>query len=408
MLKPGWGLLSQNPDYRYFLAARTTSILGTWVTVTALVLYLEATGASASAVGALLLARALPQALGPLAGTVADRMDGRKLMVICDLGQAVLVALIAFFLPPLFVLVGLVAVASTFSTLFLPAGRSAVPKLVGSEGLTSANALLASSSNLSYAVGPALGGLLIASTGLRFALLFNATTFLVSAVLLWKLHPLPPSRSDEDSHSASRSFGVEFREGLSYVRRHRVVRALSVGLFLSVAFAAMDNVALVFLTRDVLGAGEASYGLALSAWAIGMIVAPLLLLRGGARIPTELVILLGLGLTGTGLVLTGLAPSMTVAVLVLALGGAGNGLENVGTDTLIQKTVPAPMLGRVFGTVYGPIFLAESLAYALGGPLVELTSPRTVFFMAGGGVLATLVLMYLILRHAARQADSAA
>jgi len=171
-------LLGQNPDFRYFLAARTTSILGTWVTVTALVLYLEETGVSASAVGALLLAKALPQALGPLAGTVSDRVDGRRLMVWCDLGQAALVALVAFFLPPLFVLVGLIAAASTFATLFLPAGRSAIPKLVGPDDLTSANALMASSSNLSFAIGPVLGGLLIATMGIRTALLFDAVTFL--------------------------------------------------------------------------------------------------------------------------------------------------------------------------------------------------------------------------------------
>jgi len=398
MLEPRSGLPERDSDFRYFLAARTVSVLGTWVTVTALVLYLEATGASATTVGILLLAKALPQALGPLAGTVADRVDGRTLMILCDLGQAGLIAAIALFLPPLFVLVGLVAATSLLATLFLPAGRSAVPKLVDSDGLASANALLASTSNLSYAVGPALGGLLVAFAGLRTALLFDAATFLASAALLWRLRPLPTSLpSDEGTAAGAESFVTDFREGLAYVLRHRVVRSVSVGLFLSVTFAAMDNVALVFLMRDTLGAGETGYGIALSAWAVGMIAAPLLLLRGGTRLPTELVLLLGLGLTGSGLVLTGLAPSLGIAVAIMVVGGAGNGLENVATDTIIQKTVPRAMLGRVFGVVYGPIFLGESLAYALGGTLLELTSPRTVFFVAGGGVLATLLLVRLML-----------
>lgn len=376
-------------------------MLGNWVTVTALVLYLEATGASATAIGALLLARALPQALGPLTGTLADRVDGRKLMMLCDLGQAVLIALMALLLPPLSILIGMVAATSVLAALFMPTSRSAMPKLVHPDELTSANALMATSTNISFAVGPALGGLLVAAIGIRAALLLDAVTFLVSAALLWKLPPLLASLpSGEDAAPEMARFVSEFRTGLGYVLRHSVVRAVGLGMFLTVTFAAMDNVALVFLTRDTLGAGEAGYGVALSAFAIGMIVAPLVLLRGGTRIPAELVFLVGLGMTGAGLVLTGLAPSLAVAVVVLVVGGAGNGLENVGTDTMIQSTVPRAMLGRVFGVVYGPVFLGEGLAYAFGGPLVELTSARTAFFVAGGGVLATLLLVHQMLRRA--------
>lgn len=390
------GLPARGPQYPLFLAARTTSTLGNWVTLTALVLYVEGSGAPATTLGALLLARALPQALGPLAGTVSDRLDGRKLMVLCDLGQAALVGSMAFFLPPFAVLVGLVALTSVLSTLFLPAGRSAVPALVGRGNLTRANALLASSSNVSFAAGPALGGRLVASFGVRSALFLDAATFLVSAALLWKLRPMPPSHS-----TSGGAFMAKFREGLSYVARHRVARSVGLGLFLAVAFAALDNVALVYLTRDVLGAGETGYGLALSAWAAGMILAPLLLLRNASHIPTDLVLLAGLGLTGAGLVLAGLSPALSFVFVAMAVGGSGNGLENVGTDTLIQETVPRPLLGRVFGAVYGPIFLGESLAYAAGGFLLELTSPRSVFLVAGAGVLVTLILVRAMLGRSA-------
>lgn len=162
---------------------------------------------------------------------------------------------------------------------------------------------------------------------------------------------------------------------------------------MSVAFAALDNVSLVYLVRDIFGSGESGYGLALSAWAVGMILAPLLLVKIAPEVSARILLLCGLGLTGLGLVTVGLAPGLIVAFAFLTLAGGGNGLENVGTDTLIQQSVPRPMLGRVSGTVYAPIFLGESLAYALGGFLLELTSPRFIFIVAGCGVLATFVLV---------------
>jgi MFS family permease len=115
-------------------------------------------------------------------------------MILCDLGQAVLIACVALFLPPFPVLVALVAGASVLSTLFFPAGRSAVPALVPDEDLTPANALLGSAANLSFALGPAAGALLFAIIGARGALALDALTFLVSAALLSRLPTLPPAR----------------------------------------------------------------------------------------------------------------------------------------------------------------------------------------------------------------------
>lgn len=89
------------------------------------------------------------------------------------------------------------------------------------------------------------------------------------------------------------------------------------------------------------------------------------------------------------------------------LGGIGNALENASTDTLIQREVPARMLGRVFGNVYGGAYLASTLAYAVGGPLLDATSPRTVFTVAGTGVLLLVAGVGAIgARHSTRSGGS--
>lgn len=398
-------LLVRNASFGAFWTARLVSYMGSAITVAALVLYVYEVEGNGVAVGVLLMAETLPRLLAPFAGTVSDRTDARRLMMACDLGQAVLVGTMALFLPPFPLLVVLVAGASTLSTLFFPAGRSAVPALVSTDDLTPANALLGSAANLSFALGPAAGAFLFAAAGARGALAVDAVTFLVSFTLLILIPALPPTFTEEDR---TRSFLRESLDGLVYVARHRVVRAAVLGLFLGVVFLGLDGVALVFLARDALGAGETGYGLLASAHGIGMILAPLALLRQSWRLAPISVILLGLALEGSGTLLTGLSPVLAVAVGFRMLGGAGNGIENVALDTLLQKVVPQPMLGRIFGVVYGGIMLAEGLAYAAGGPLLEATSARTVFVIGGSGTLSTLLLVWwLLLRSGERPGSTA-
>lgn len=383
---------------------RTTSMLGSMATLYALLLYLAQSGASPTKVGLLLVARALPQAIGPLAGTLSDRVDARKVMVLCDLGQAACVGAIALLLPSYWLLVALVAAYSVLSALFLPAGKGAIPRLVARDELTVANTLMSSSFNLAVAAGPAVGAFLVAGPGPRAAFALDAATFLLSALLISRLPSLAPEAPEgravgaEGPPDAARSFLSEAMEGLSYLLSHRVARAVALGLFLSVAFAALDNVALVFMVTDTLGANGAAYGLSGTAYGVAMIIAPLLLLRlpGAADAPNK-VLVFGLALTGAGLVLGGIAPGVALFVLFYFVAGAGNGLENVACDTLIGRTVSPSKLGRVFGTVYGPIFLADALAAAVGGLLLAATSPRVVFVVAGGGVLAVLLLVRTML-----------
>jgi MFS family permease len=78
----------------------------------------------------------------------------------------------------------------------------------------------------------------------------------------------------------------------------------------------------------------------------------------------------------------------------------GNAVEVVAMDTLVQQSVPREMLGRVFGLVGTAAPAGHALAFAAGGFLIELTSPRTVFLIAGFGVLLVLMPIMLVLRRA--------
>jgi MFS family permease len=218
------------------------------------------------------------------------------------------------------------------------------------------------------------------------------------------LSALPTSRlprSRPEPTAARSGFFADTGASLACVAHHRVALAVALGLFLTVLFGALDNVARVFLAKSTFHAGATGFGLLASGYGIGMVLALLLLLRL-SKVPPAVALLLG-GLAGlaVGNLVTGLAPTLAIAVVAQAAAGAGNGLENIANDTLIQTTVPREVMGRVFGSVYTAAFLAEALAYAIGGPLLNITSARALFIIAGCGIAVSFVAVWLILvRHA--------
>jgi MFS family permease len=389
--------LRDSPTFRRLLLARTVSHIGDGIAVLALVLFVQENRGTGTAVGALLLATSIPRFLGPLAGAVVNRVEQRSVMVACDLGQAVIFLAIAGFVPSFPVLLAMVAAAATLDTLFAPAGRSAVPALVRPEQLLRANAWIGTSLNIQVAVGPILGGFLVTWLGVRGALAANALSFVVSALFLVGLPPLrAPASREEDGGSLA--VGVE---GIRYAWRTPILRTLMISLFVGVAFAGLDNVALVFLVRETLGGGPLAFGLVTGAYGVGMLAGSLGLSWKGTAAAAGTVLVLGWVASGVGTILTGVAPVVALAALAQAIAGVGNAVEVVATDTLVQSTVPREMLGRVFGLVGTAPFAGHTLAFAAGGFLLDFTSPRAVFLIAGLGVLLVLIPIMLVLRREA-------
>jgi MFS family permease len=390
----GPGPLRSSPGFRRLWLARTISHVGDGIAIVALVLLVQGARGTGSAVGALLLASSVPRFLGPVAGVVVDRVEQRTLMVLCDLGNAGVFATIVAVQPSFGILLVLVAASAVLDTFFAPAGRSVVPALVDDDHLVQANAWMGTSLNLQVSLGTLVGGALIAAVGVRGALVFDAASFVLSAALLVGVPPVRRTISD-----APAGFLAVGKEGLAFAWRTRVVRTFTIVLFLGVAFAAVDNVALVFLVRETLGGGPFAFGLVSAAFGIGMIAASLgLSLRRTSFALTTLLVAAWLA-SGAGTIVTGLAPLMAIVAVSQAVSGFGNGLENVAADTLIQRAVPPQMLGRVFGLVSTAAFGGSTLAYAAGGSLLDLTSPRAVFVIAGTGILVVTAILWFSLRR---------
>lgn len=389
-------LVRTNRAFGGLAVARIVSLTGDSLSLVALMLLVAGRAGDALAVALLLLVGDFaPALLGPVTGAVSDRFDLRRVMVGAELAQGALVVAIAVLLPPLPVLLALVALRSVAGQVFLPASRAAVPALVADEDLPPANALLGFGANGSEVLGPLLAAALVGVLGVRGVLLVDAASFVLSALLLVLLPPLPAAGSAGLLGSA--------REGVRFIWSHKAVRVIALGFCAVVACNGVDDVALVFLAHDTFGAGDGAVAFLLAAVGIGLLVGYALL--SVVRPPLGVLLVAGFAVSSVGNLLTGLAWAVAAAFTVQTVRGLGIAAMDVATNTLLPRLVPAAMLGRVFGNLYGAIGVAAALSYVGGSVLLDLTSAPVTLVVAGGlGTLVTVVTALALKRCSLRSA----
>ena len=269
-----------------------------------------------------------------------------------------------------------------------------MPRLVPADRLAGANALLASAFNLQIVAGPAIGGVLVGLAGTSSAFAVDAGTFCVSRCCFPGCAPLPPDAA------ASGSLTADTVAGLRYAARAAVPRALVLATVVFVSFAAMDNVALVFLVQDKLRGSHLGYGDRRGGVRRGHARRVIAAHQVRQAQPRRALLISGMTLTGVFTALTGLAPDVLLAALAQAAAGVGNTLDLVGTDTLVQRVVPPPLLGRVFGAVSTRRRRVRHRVRRCGF-VVAAAGPRTAFVIAGAGTAAGLAILVPALRCAA-------
>jgi MFS family permease len=165
--------------FRRFWLATSVSVLGTWMAAIALSIRMYDVTGSPGWVSALLFAEFVPSVvIGLLAGNRLNRLRVRRAMVLCDLGSAVVFALLAMIETP-WAVVALAGTAGIAVGVFRPLATSAVPLLVSDDELEPATGAIASADNAMTLLGAVLGGLLVGGVGADLALALNAASFVV-------------------------------------------------------------------------------------------------------------------------------------------------------------------------------------------------------------------------------------
>lgn len=383
--------LLRNRGFVRLWTGQAISFLGDAISMVALVVLAAELGGRASAVGGILVARLLPTLAGPFVGVLADRLDRKAILVGSDLARAALTFGIIFTrdLFALYVMVFLLGLAKTF---FNPTIRAAFPGVVAGGNLTRANSIISGTFSASISVGPALGGVLIATAGLDVAFALDAISFLVSALFLAMVPFSRPSRE------GAASFFGEFRSGLGYLALSRIPLAVVIGASLIVFTTDLTTPAEIFLAQHF-GAGTEGYGVLVSLYGVGMVAGSTLMVAVAERvrlIPVYLSALLGYAVALCG---AGLSPTFPLVLAAITLAGLSNGVDNVTCDTILQTSVPENFLGRVFSVRFLGFGIGEAVAYPLGGLLTDATGPSHTYLIAGiataFALAATIVLLSL-------------
>ena len=114
---------------------------------------------------------------------------------------------------------------------------------------------------------------------------------------------------------------------------------------------------------------------------------------------------IGAAIGGIGTALTGIAPVLAIAIGFQLVRGLGTALVETNLQTLLQRSVERPMLGRVFANVFGAVNISAAVSVVLGGLLLDATSPGTVLVLAGLLAIAASIVAALLLRATQRGAE---
>jgi MFS family permease len=354
------------PNYRRYISGQAISLVGTWMQMAAQSwLVLTITG-SATKLGVIVALQTLPVLLlGPYGGVVADRVDKRRLMVALQslMGvQALVLGVLTITGAVALWQIGVLALMLGLNNAFEnPARQSFMLEMVGEEHLRNAVSLNSVLVNVARTIGPAVGGVLIATVGTGVCFLFNAVSFAPVVLSLMTLdraalRPSPPT---------ARAPG-QLREGLRYVRRTPALSAPLLMMALVGCLAYEFQVSLPVMARGALHVGATGYGFMTAAMGVGAVAGGLVVAaRGRTGLPTLI-----LAATGFGVVLglAALAPSLPLELLALALvGWASISFMATGNSTL-QLSAEPTMRGRVMSLW----FVAFQGSTPIGGPIVGL------------------------------------
>jgi MFS family permease len=386
-------LWRHEPRARPYFVAVGQSAVGTGAGYVALLLVAYERLASPWAISLVLLADLVPAiVLGPLLGSVVDRVDRLRCAIAADLLCAAAIAAIAIG-GGFALLLALALVAGVGNALFRPASVALMPALVAEEHLPAANGLYRALRDSGVMLGPAIAAIALLFTGPTALLLLNAATFAVSAALLSLLRRdrLATAALPAEAGAAAGSLLAETRAGLRTIVGLPAVPALLAACSAAALFGGLMNVAELILARDTLQGGAAGYGLLVAAFGCGQVSGAIIGARDADDATMRRRLIVALGLLGTGLALSGLAGRLAVAAITFLFTGLGTGLLLVSSGILLQRLVPPALHGRAFGTVGALEALALAIAFSGSGLLVAVVGVRGLFFLAGGGMLAVAV-----------------
>jgi MFS family permease len=354
--------LRDSVGYRALWLGQVISLMGSNMRLVAVAVQVFDITGSTLAVGVVGLVEVVPLIVFSIVGgAITDRMDRRALIFRTQLGLMVTSLVLAYISfgsdPSVLWIYALTAIASALNAIDRPARAAMTPNLVAPDKLAAAMALRQVVFQTTLIVGPALGGVMIASLGgaVEWVYLFDGLSFIAAIVALRWVPPSVPRFDPDQSHLQS------VREGMSYVLRNPL--ALSIfGIDLIAMIFGMPRAVFPELAKETFGMGPEGVGLLFAAPSVGALVAALTTGWVSSVRRQGVAVLWAVAVWGAAITLAGLSVfSLVLTLLFLAIAGAADVVSAVFRATMLQTTTPDALRGRIS---------AVNIMVVTGGPRV--------------------------------------
>lgn len=394
----------RNPLFARLYAAQTVNLVGdalTWLGLALLAFELANANAGLILSGALTLRVAAYVVLSPLAGSIADRFDRKRIMVITHLARMVIVCLLPF-VTQIWQIYAIVLALNIFSAFFTPTYTATIPLVVAQAEYPQAIALSSATYQLLGVLGPGLAGSVAAFVGTRQVFFLDGVTFLVAALLVLTLPgQLMVTQRQQEARTVRRTL-QDIRLGTTCLMSDPLIRyALAMQLVAAIAGAAI-LVNTVGYVQGNLQLGKLEYGWVMAAFGMGATLASIGL--GTVNLGQKQTVLTGLG---AALITLALLPASWLSLggllLLWTVAGVGQTLVNVPTQTLIADRVDLDIQGRVYGAHFAWSHLWWVFSYPTAGWMASHL-PSSIFL--GSSLIGAVIWVIANLAfHPGQQSD---
>jgi len=387
-LLPDLSPLRRHRSFRLLWFGQLVSTAGTQIRLVALPYQVYVLTGSVFHVGLLGLFQAIPLIGLPLfGGVLADRVDRRRLLIVTQSGLAATSLTLALVtqvgLTELWILYGLTAIAASFSAFDQPARGSLVPTLVDRADLPAAIALNQMLHSTAAIVGPAVGGVVIASYGVGTAYWLDTVSFAAA------IGAAVAIKAPRQAIAAPKSILGSLMEGVTYVVRQRLLFSTMV-LDLAAMFFGSVRALMPFYSEQVFRVGAQGLGLLYAAPGVGALIAAVTSgWVSGVRRPGLAVLFAvcawGIGISAFGLMTEGM---FLLALVLVAIAEAADVLSAIFRHTILQSVVREELRGRL--TAMNGLFVigGPNLGQVRAGAVAALVSPQ--FAVITGGIACVL------------------
>ncbi len=389
----------QHRTFRRYFAGQVISSVGSWLQTLAVTwLVLDLTGRS-DRLGIAVALQFLPLlVLGVPAGVLADRVDNRRLLLATSTVSAVVALgfglVVSAGNPSIWVIYGLTFLSGLVLAVERPAMQALLFQLVGRETLPSAVAANSTIIAMSRLVGPALGGVMIASVGISWCFYANAVSYLVVAAALASIR----RRELVPRPTASREGGT-IRAAVVYVRNRPEVRRPLMVMVVVGLIVLNFQTTFPSIVKFGFDRGAGAVGTVMSVSAIGSILGGLY--AAGVKSGARRTLAISLGAFGVVLAALAAAPNYVAFILIsIPLGFASAAFQTIDAVAVQQATEPS-MQGRVMALHQMAWFGTTPLGALFMGWVIQTTSPRVPFAL---GAAATLACALVVAAGRVRQA----